>query len=48
MDLLGVLRSLRPQAREFVWSAVATLKDLIDQTFERMGRLVKSEVVRFL
>ncbi|XP_026194274.1 uncharacterized protein LOC34622848 [Cyclospora cayetanensis] len=31
-------------AREFVWSAVATLKDLIDQTFERMGRLVKSEV----
>ncbi|CDJ42414.1 hypothetical protein, conserved [Eimeria tenella] len=31
-------------AREFVWSAVATLKDLIDQTFERVGRLVKSEV----
>ncbi|KAL8446626.1 hypothetical protein Emag_004686 [Eimeria magna] len=31
-------------AREFVWSAVATLKDLIDQTFERMSRLVKSDV----
>ncbi|KAL8434210.1 hypothetical protein ACSSS7_003311 [Eimeria intestinalis] len=31
-------------AREFVWSAVATLKDLVDQTFERMSRLVKSEV----
>ncbi|KAL8438703.1 hypothetical protein Efla_005241 [Eimeria flavescens] len=30
-------------AREFVWSAVATLKDLVDQTFERMGRLVKSD-----
>ncbi|KAL8272285.1 hypothetical protein Esti_003802 [Eimeria stiedai] len=31
-------------AREFVWSAVATLKDLVDQTFERMSRLVKSDV----
>ncbi|CDI83894.1 hypothetical protein, conserved, partial [Eimeria acervulina] len=33
-------------AREFVWTAVSTLKDLIDQTFERIHRLLKSEVTQ--